>query len=601
MALPQPIESPASDYFLRRAIQQLFYSFGTEGPFIKPGSTDMYAFGRRMLKDGTVGPYNWALSMYKSTDGGATFSLLDDAGAVNTNTNPSSVVVDGVTITFPNQWAVGSQRQCSPTFWLLYGSSFAATAPHVMDNFDTSIVSFDMAAELWSAPVSGGPLASFVNAQMTVLSDGTVVVVSVLNPLQGVDGTEQIVSLQTYNSGSGWGPSVLVYHYPNLDLQPPPIWSTDVVLLGVIPDATDKVHFFYGVSQSGVGPDNTDVFYVNWSAGGGVSARQLVANLDLSETHGWPNGVAVYDQANDRVLLPVMDQPALSFVPTLLPNNLCLITVPNASGASPVASIEGIADIGRSSPGGPYTEEWASPTVVVHDSEYTVGVLRLSFPETEPVALQILLFSRPDSGGPWTGPDASYLSTDSSSYNFKIPSGSGTVEPGPTGPVRFLNTKLGLATPVMGVGYKDFSGPIEGDSSVYFYISDLISSPNPCGAAITLACPVLPPSFGVPYSQPLVETGGTAPFTFAIIGGALPAGLSLNTSTGVISGTVTSFDPYSYTAQVTDVNGLTAQTTCTGAFGPPQPPAPVVCIPNPVSTYTVDLKSYNEPKELNGS
>ena len=40
----------------------------------------------------------------------------------------------------------------------------------------------------------------------------------------------------------------------------------------------------------------------------------------------------------------------------------------------------------------------------------------------------------------------------------------------------------------------------------------------------------------VPYSQTLVATGGTAPYTWAIASGTLPAGLSLNASMGVISG-----------------------------------------------------------------
>ena len=42
---------------------------------------------------------------------------------------------------------------------------------------------------------------------------------------------------------------------------------------------------------------------------------------------------------------------------------------------------------------------------------------------------------------------------------------------------------------------------------------------------------------GQPYSYTLTETGGVPPFTWSITAGALPAGLTLNSSTGVISGT----------------------------------------------------------------
>jgi hypothetical protein len=40
-----------------------------------------------------------------------------------------------------------------------------------------------------------------------------------------------------------------------------------------------------------------------------------------------------------------------------------------------------------------------------------------------------------------------------------------------------------------------------------------------------------------PYSQTLEATGGVAPYTWSVVSGSLPAGLSLDSSTGVISGT----------------------------------------------------------------
>ena len=41
---------------------------------------------------------------------------------------------------------------------------------------------------------------------------------------------------------------------------------------------------------------------------------------------------------------------------------------------------------------------------------------------------------------------------------------------------------------------------------------------------------------GVPYSQTLTATGGTTPYSFQVTTGRLPAGLTLNVSTGQISG-----------------------------------------------------------------
>ncbi|MEO7993650.1 MAG: Ig domain-containing protein [bacterium] len=60
------------------------------------------------------------------------------------------------------------------------------------------------------------------------------------------------------------------------------------------------------------------------------------------------------------------------------------------------------------------------------------------------------------------------------------------------------------------------------------------------------------PIIGLPYSQTLTVAGGTAPFTWEIIDGALPLGLFLNSETGEISGLVTSALDYAFTVQVTD-------------------------------------------------
>jgi uncharacterized protein YjdB len=55
-----------------------------------------------------------------------------------------------------------------------------------------------------------------------------------------------------------------------------------------------------------------------------------------------------------------------------------------------------------------------------------------------------------------------------------------------------------------------------------------------------------------PYSATLVASGGVAPYLWSIAGGALPSGLSLNPTTGTISGTPTASGSFSFTVQVTD-------------------------------------------------
>jgi len=57
---------------------------------------------------------------------------------------------------------------------------------------------------------------------------------------------------------------------------------------------------------------------------------------------------------------------------------------------------------------------------------------------------------------------------------------------------------------------------------------------------------------GVAYSATLGATGGVSPYAWSVVSGSLPAGLTLNSQTGAISGTPTSAGTSTFTAQVAD-------------------------------------------------
>jgi len=72
-------------------------------------------------------------------------------------------------------------------------------------------------------------------------------------------------------------------------------------------------------------------------------------------------------------------------------------------------------------------------------------------------------------------------------------------------------------------------------------------------AVITVSQSTLPaPTVGVAYSQSVAASGGTSPYLYNILTGSLPAGLSLNASTGAITGTATAGGSFSFTIKVTD-------------------------------------------------
>jgi hypothetical protein len=75
----------------------------------------------------------------------------------------------------------------------------------------------------------------------------------------------------------------------------------------------------------------------------------------------------------------------------------------------------------------------------------------------------------------------------------------------------------------------------------------------------SITSPVLPGGeVGAPYVATPVVSYGTGPFTWSVTGGSLPAGLSLDPTTGEISGTPSTSGIVTFTLRVTDAGALTA-------------------------------------------
>jgi hypothetical protein len=81
-----------------------------------------------------------------------------------------------------------------------------------------------------------------------------------------------------------------------------------------------------------------------------------------------------------------------------------------------------------------------------------------------------------------------------------------------------------------------------------------VPATSPC-PTITIAPPTLPiGKIGVAYSQQLTASGGTGSYTFSVVSGTLPAGLTLS-SGGLLAGTPTTVGSPPITIAATDGNG----------------------------------------------
>jgi hypothetical protein len=94
-------------------------------------------------------------------------------------------------------------------------------------------------------------------------------------------------------------------------------------------------------------------------------------------------------------------------------------------------------------------------------------------------------------------------------------------------------------------------------------------------STLTLACPASTAQIGAPYSSSLIASGGVPPYIYEGISGGVPGIGSLNTTTGLVTGTPTQAGTFDWEFGVTDSVGDTANTgsQCTVTVTPSLPTA----------------------------
>jgi large repetitive protein len=146
-----------------------------------------------------------------------------------------------------------------------------------------------------------------------------------------------------------------------------------------------------------------------------------------------------------------------------------------------------------------------------------------------------------------------------------------SVPPGSLPPGLTLNTSTGLISGVpTTAGSYPFTAEVQ-DSAIPQQtafsaapITITVQPPLPLQATT----PPLPGGFtATPYSSNLIATGGVPPYTWSVIAGQLPAGLTLDAGTGAISGTPILVGTTNFTVQVEDSQA--------GASGPAKASQPL--------------------------
>ncbi len=168
----------------------------------------------------------------------------------------------------------------------------------------------------------------------------------------------------------------------------------------------------------------------------------------------------------------------------------------------------------------------------------------------------------------------------------------------PLGLVLQGNTGVISGTPIAQGTYTFQVEVFDSSPVAQYYISPVFTIVvNPSGPLTLSSTSLLNGADNVQYEGTLAATGGNAPFTWSISSGALPAALTLNSSTGVISGVPTAAPgTYGFTATVTDSS--TPQQTSSAPLSITLGPQPAACPSTGNNSaldgeYVFTLRGYN--------
>lgn len=475
---------------------------GNQGPFEHGGATYVLALVTDAVTRTPV-----RTGVFKSTDSGATFTEMDSGNA------PLSPPGEYTTSCFYP--ATGGS-----VLYILaqQGVAFPGANP-------LGIFSFDMSTDTWTTIATGGPNASDIAPNQLLARTSTGEFVAFYN---FVSGTTYNVYAVTCSSGGAWGvPSLLGAASDG-------VHTANVDLMGI--SGTDTVVMVWTSNQDGA-------YYVNtWTSGGGFSSKSVAfpystpwndGRYDLGQ--GW-NAQGKFISAENKVGWCLPLYPTASTIqPTML--------IADMSVTPPVFTLVPVASDINAQEDTFWTDFCVSPTGSTLTAMWT---WQGTGPGNTPN--QVLQSTSALLAGPWAAESVYW---------------DNATDPPVTPPAQNASANIPnfISVRQLSVGVRAITGlfPIQAGQPVY-QGSYFLSSPVPVVVVVT--CPIGSATLNLPYTGTIVASGGTAPYTYAIIGGSLPIGLTLDPATGIITGIPTLSGLYSFTVQATDANGVTATATC---------------------------------------
>jgi uncharacterized protein YhjY with autotransporter beta-barrel domain len=508
----------------------------TLSPVVLPNGTQTVAYDQTIVASGGTGPYTYAV-----TTGSLPAGLSLDGATGEITGTPTTTGFANFTVTATDSTSATGSRAYSisvgtASLTLLPASLPAATQGTAYSQTITAVGG----TAPYTFSVSQGPLP----AGLTLSSAG------VLSGTPTANGSFGFILQATdVNGNTGFRTYSLVIGSNSLTLSPTSL-----------PNGSQGTAYSQTVTASGGGAPYT------YSIASGSLPAGLTLNSSTGTISGTPTSsgtssftIGASDTFGDTGSQPyslTIGANNLVLNPTTLPNGFQgtaynqTVTATGGTGSYTYSVTSGSLPAGLSLntstgaiTGTPTGSGGSTFTIGAIDfnsdtgsRSYTVFIgtnsLTLS-PSTLPNGTQTTPYSQTVTATGGTGP-----------YTYAVTSGS--LPAGLT-----LNTSIGVisGTPTTAgtasftVGATDSHGNTGSQAySINIGVAPLTVNPATLPAATQ----------GTAYSQTITGSGGVAPYTYAIVSGALPAGLTLNTSTGVISGTPTATGAFNLTVQATD-------------------------------------------------